>query len=259
MISLKTGRSLLITMMLLMAVPAICCGQETQPPTITVSGTAEIRVVPDYAVLNFSINSWMADLAKSVADNDEKVKAVMAFLAESGMSEKLIRTEMIRIRPVFATRSKTPYPAPVQQQANASGKQGNPSVAPVGYNATRQISITIEDLSSFEKIYRGLIGRGVNEISNLQFHTSDLRKYRDEARLKAVRAAREKAQAMATELGCTLASVKSMTESSGRYQPAFNNLSVSAGESGSGVAAGMIDIKATVGVVFVLGNTGLSD
>ena len=49
-------------------------------PTITVTGTAEVQVVPDEAVLTFSIESREEKLAATVADNDAKIQSVTEFL-----------------------------------------------------------------------------------------------------------------------------------------------------------------------------------
>ena len=60
---------------------AVCClvgfqasslfADDPEPPTISVSGAAEVRVIPDHAVLRFSIDSRAVELAVAVADNDE--------------------------------------------------------------------------------------------------------------------------------------------------------------------------------------------
>jgi hypothetical protein len=50
----------------------------------------------------------------------------------------------------------------------------------------------------------GLLTNGVNIIEGVDFRTTSLRKYRDEARAMAVRAAKEKAKAMTDELGVKL-------------------------------------------------------
>ena len=251
------------------ALPCFATADDEQPPTISVSGTAEIRTAPNEAVLTFSIESREEKLDDAVNDNDSRIKAVTAFLKESQVEPKHIRTQVISIRPIFESENK--YPAWKGQTAqqilpmpNAAPKppivaaNKKKKIKPIGYIARRQLSITIKNLKSFEEIYRGLVAKGVNDVGGIQFRTTELRKYKDEARLKAVRAAREKATAMATELGATLASVQTITENSGSY---FSNSTqnvmsaVAFGESDSSVAAGEIEITASVQVVFRLGET----
>ncbi len=230
-------------------------------PTITVSGKAEIQVVPDHAVLTFSIDSRAQELDKTVADNDAKIQAVVNFLRESSVEQKHIKTERITIRPLVEQKGQGK--AQIAQQAfNAAPlpnrRRGEEQLVPIGYAASRQLQINIQQLEQFEMIYRGLIERGVNVVDGVKFQTSELRTHKDSARLKAIRAAREKATAMANELGATLAAVQTINENSGGgYRYAFNNFSESLPAEGGEFSAGMIEITASVQVVFKLGNTDL--
>ena len=252
---------------------------EPTHPTISVTGNAEVRVVPDEAVLTFSIDSRNADLNAAVKDNDDRIKAVTAFLEKSKIAAEDIRTEVITIRPIFEPAQngwrKAVPTAVFPQGSNASllpavrppsAKPPQPrdkmaKAKPIGYAARRSLSITIKDLKSFEDIYRGLIGKGVNDVGGIQFRTTELRKHRDAARLQAVKAAREKATAMAGELGATLSSVQTVTESNTPVRSSFIQNSISPvdifSESNSSIAAGVIEIQARVHVVFRLSNTEL--
>ena len=240
---------------------------EEKPPTITVSGSAQIQVVPDKAVLTFSIESREENLDASVKDNDTKVKAVVDFLKASGVEARYIRTEVITINPIYESRNNWQSKSVAQQSINAPGFAPNvantnksPKLKPVGYMAKRQIALTIKNLQRFEVIYRGLIERGVNDVGGIQFQSSELRKHKDEARLKAIQAAREKAAALAGALGAKLFKVQTITEGSGSWRPMFqNSISMAPSESSEGVEAGMIQISATVNVVFVLKETELDD
>ena len=263
----------------LLSFTKVHANDEPTHPTISVTGNAEVRVVPDEAVLTFSIESHDADLNAVAKDNDDRIKAVTAFLKESKIDAKDIRTEVITIRPIFERAKnvwKGQVPTPVFPQFNNAGllpavpqplaKPPQPrdkmaKAKPIGYAARRSLSITIKDLKSFEDIYRGLIGKGVNDVGGIQFRTTELRKHRDAARLQAVKAAREKATAMAGELGATLSSVQTVTESNTPVRSSFIQNSISPvdvfSESNSSVAAGVIEIQARVHVVFRLSNTEL--
>lgn len=271
----STLTSQAILLLLLITVPMVKADDLVRsPPTISVSGSAEVKVVPDEAILRFSIDSRETELDAAVEDNDQRVEAVIGFLKESKIEAKHIRTEMIKIAPIFENTSNGwKGQLPVQSARLALGNapalpkpaDKKKKIKPIGYTAGRSLSITINDLESFEKIYRGLIGKGVNNVSGIQFRTSELRKHRDLARLEAVKAAREKAQAMAEELGATLSAVQSINESGSpgyMFPSSFQNSSLAApapafGESGSSVAAGVIEITARVQVVFLLGDTQL--
>ena len=89
---------------------------------------------------------------------------------------------------MFEQRDKTVWKGQAAQQsiqmntpASPLPKSSEAQLTPIGYIARRQLSISLKDLTSFEAIYRGLIERGVNDVSGVQFFTSELRKHRDEA------------------------------------------------------------------------------
>lgn len=231
--------------------------QNSETPTIAVSGTGEVRVPPDQAVLRFSITSRSTQLNTAVADNDAKVRAVTEYLKQIEMESCHVRTDMIKIRPIFEEAKQIQ-----RQQLQRSTLPANATSAieqkimPIGYSARRDISITINDLSQFETIYRGLLERGVNEVNNITFLSSELVKHREEARMLAVRAAKTKATRMAGALDCQLAAVQSVRENSPSFGGAnmmmTNAYVTQPGSQDGAIASGMITVSASVNVVFVL-------
>jgi hypothetical protein len=240
-------------------------------PTITVTGDAEIRVVPDQVVISAGVESRAATVSAAAKDNDGKVHDIVEFLKKSGIEDNHVHTEYITIEPVMreprgysskaANQQAPAQAAPNDDLFGSSDEQS--SGRPIGYLASRQFAITIVDLKKFETVYKGLIELGVNRVRGLEFQTSELRKHRDQARLDAVKAAREKAQAMSGELGATLASVKTIHENVGggcggqMSQNRVSDLFGGPAADASTFAAGQIGITASVEVVFVLGDTNL--
>ncbi len=241
-------------------------------PTISVNGSAEIRVAPDEVVITASVESRAKTLAAAAADNDKKIAQVMEFLKNAGVGNENVHTEFIGIEPIM--RERDPYKRPIQmQQSVVPPAESNVDekleelLQPLGYNVRRQFRIRITHLIQFETVYRGLVERGINQVGGIQFNSSERRKYRDQARVNAVRAAREKATLMAGELGATISAVKSIGETSYGGEPAANmtqNYSIvvpanNAWDEDGSFAAGQIHITASVDVVFYLGNAKMDD
>ncbi len=242
-------------------------------PTISVSGSAELRASPDEVILTAAIESRAKELNAAVDENDAKISKVLEFLKASGVGEPGIRTETIQIESVFARQPSAAVDDPFDNRADPFGPARAARAAsatfesvlkPIGYVVTRRLSIRTDKLPRFETIYRGLIERGINQISGIEFRTTKLREYRDRARIEAIRAAKEKAVALAGELGAKLAGVQTINESnSDRYSRASMQMqnSIMSDPFGSGettdtaIAAGEIQINATVNVVFRLGST----
>ena len=66
----------LVLALLSAAMPA--AAQSTIQRTITVTGQAEIKVAPDEVLLSIGVETDNLDIARARADNDARVKAVVA-------------------------------------------------------------------------------------------------------------------------------------------------------------------------------------
>jgi uncharacterized protein len=239
-------------------------------PTITVSGDAEVRAIPDEVIITAGILTRAKTVSAASEENDAKVKALREFLKKQGIDDKYISTTYMQISPIERREKNQSYSkgmAQVQLPPNSNPINDPFSAAPdgsdeltvpqpVGYQVSRTYSITVSDVTKFEGIYKGIVNQGINMVSNVEFRTSQLRKYRDQARLMAVRAAREKATEMAEALGAKLASVRTIQEQGNtgyRYSnyQARSDDPFGASETSSEIP-GQISITASVQVVFVL-------
>ena len=183
------------------------------------------------------------------AENDDSIQKATQFLLQQGIPEESFRTDMISINAQF----------------NSSRNRG--WVVPEAYIVRRQFALETDQIDKFETILQGLIERGVNRVEDLQMHTSRLREIKDKARAQAIRAAKEKATALAGQLGANLKGVASITENTygGYWQMNNRNYTMQNsvqmdGESGdSSLAVGRIKVNAVVNVVFTLKNVEFDD
>jgi uncharacterized protein YggE len=215
--------------------------QEIAPREIVVSGEAEIKVVPDQVILTIAVVTQDKDLLAAKTQNDERVRRVLAVPHDFKIDPKHVQTDQVTIEPRY--------------------RSYNDKQEFLGFEVRKSVVICLKDLTRFEPVLMALIKAGTNRVDGVQFQTSELRKYRDEARQKAVRAAREKAQAMAGELGQKLGRPRSIVESgaglsSAGRSSAYQNFSGSAGGDSpgaeSGFAPGQISVTASVTVRFDL-------
>lgn len=152
-----------------------------EPRLITVSGEADIKVVPDEVVLTLGVETSDKQLRVAKSFNNDRAAKVMAAAGKLGVTAKDIQTDHISIEP----RYRDSY-----EQRDF-----------VGFFVRQTIVITLKDLSRFEDLLTDVLDAGANYVHGIQFRTTELRKHKDEARALAIRAAREKAVAMAAELG----------------------------------------------------------
>jgi len=171
----------------LILILALCAWTGKQPASneprfITVTGDAEVRVVPDEVLLTLGVETWDKDLVVAKDQNDTIVNKVLGLAADYDIDPQHVKTDYINIEPRYrhGTYDEQDF---------------------IGFFVRKTIVITLRDISKFEDLLTSALGVGVNYVQGIQFRTTQLRTYRDEARALAIKAAREKAIAMAGELG----------------------------------------------------------
>jgi len=240
----------LLTLVLVLAAWAESPSQSQQPRLITVTGQAEVRVVPDEVILTLGVETWDKNLETARSRNDEIVKKVLALAADNDIPPAHIQTDYISIEP----RYKDGY----YEERDF-----------VGYFVHKTIVITLRDLSRFEGLLSGALTAGVNYVQGIEFRTTELRKHRDEARALAIQAAKEKATALAGELGQTVGEPQTILEDQSGWWSGYSawwgsrwggtmsqNVIQETGETAwtgdSSVAPGQIGVSARVTVSFEL-------
>lgn len=123
---------------------------------------------------------------------------------------------------------------------------------------TKKVVIVLRDVAKAEPMLSEIFKSGISHIDGLDFRSTQIRKYKDQARALAMKAAQEKASAMAREIGQTIGKAHSIEEQSDSrvFANASSNIRGSVGESyseaESTIALGRISISARVVVSFEL-------
>ena len=86
-----------------------------------------------------------------------------------------------------------------------------------GYYARRSYSVTLKDIKLLEKLTDTVLKNGANQLMGFEYRTSELRKHRDEARKMAIKACREKAEALAAESAARSGAPRNISETSYGY------------------------------------------
>jgi len=222
------------------------------PRSISVTGQAEVRVTPSMAHIIFGVETLNKALAVAKDENDKRVQAVVQSTRGLGVASKDIQTDYIQVEPRYDDLSS--------------------GTVLRHYTVRKTVAVTLNDVSKFERCLSGALQAGASHVIGVQFLTTELRKHRDEARARAIQAAREKAVALASELNARVGKVITISEfsaggpwhsynnawSGGRYGGSgMNQVSVE-GAGGSGdllgeaIALGQIGISASVNVSFEL-------
>jgi hypothetical protein len=222
------------------------------PRTVTVTGEAEVRVVPDEVILTLGVETWDKDLGRAKEQNDRIVARVLALAGERGVPAEHVQTDYVSIDP----RYKDGY----YEERDF-----------VGYFVRKNVVVTLRDLAEFEPLLSDALEAGVNYVHGVEFRTTELREHRDEARELAIKAAQEKAVALAGALGQDVSQPLAIQEEQAGWWSSYNAWwggSWGAGMSqnviqelggasylaDSTVAPGQIKVNARVSVTFELGD-----
>ena len=228
---------------MLVCLSALAWADEPQPRLVSVTGEGEVMAVPDEVQLNLQVETFDPVLAKAKQANDDAVKGTLEIVNKYNVDPKDFQTDY------FTVRNEERY-----YMDNQTGQQRSKK----GFFVTKNVTIVLRDVTKFEAVYSEALEAGVNNINGVEFRSSQAKKLRDEARVLAVRAAKEKASAMASELGQEILrpyqiSENTQPESWPRPMMAMA-MDKSAGSSANNetIALGQIKISSSVNASFEL-------
>jgi len=241
----KIMRRCVINLFLFLAVSiSVLAGEHPKQRLITVIGEGEVKVMPDEVILTLGVETWGKDLIIAKRENDEIAKKVLALAKKYEIETKNVKTVHIRIEP----RYKDIYKRSTL----------------IGYYVRKTIVFRLRDISKFEGLLSSALEAGANSVYGVQFSTTELKKYRHQARTFAIRDAKQKANELAKELGQKVGKPHTILEepsgwwsryysgTAGRIGGMPQNVRGIAGESESNIAPGQINVKAKVTVSFEL-------
>jgi uncharacterized protein YggE len=216
---------------------------------VHVSGTAVVNVTPDRALIQLGVQSNGTTPSEVKFLNTQAIEDVIDTIKSLGIDAKDIRTDHYIVRPIYENYN---------------------SLFIKGYRIDNLVAVTLRDVDKISDVIVAALEAGANEVVDVELYTSELRKYRDQARDMAMQAASEKAQALANTAGVDTGCVLTINENTWSYyngwwsreqqnlwvQNAVQNINPSAGSAGSSqegpVSLGQISIRAEVNASFGL-------
>lgn len=154
-------------------------------PQIAVTGRGEVKVSPDRATIQISVQTRASTAAAAAAENANKQQAVLNALRAMGLGNDQLSTINYNLYP---------------EQRYEQGKE--PVI--VGYNVTNTILAEVRKLSQVGPAIDAALSRGANMITSLQFFASNTEAARRTAIGTAIEKARADAEAAAKAAGGTL-------------------------------------------------------
>jgi uncharacterized protein YggE len=187
----------------LVVAPLIAHAQDSQAPfgaipQIVVTGRGEVKVSPDRATIQISVQTRGATAAGAAAENANKQQGVLAALRALGLGNDQLSTINYNVYP---------------EQRYEQGKE--PVI--VAYNVTNTILAEVRKLTQVGPVIDAALSHGANMITSLQFYASNTEVARRTAIATAIEKARADAEAAAKAARGTLGTVLEI--SIGSYSP----------------------------------------
>ena len=157
-------------------------------PQIAVTGRGEIKVSPDRATIQISVQTRAATAAAAAAENATKQQSVLSALRALGFTNDQLSTVNYNVYP---------------EQRYDQGKE--PVI--VGYNVTNTVLVDVRKLSQVGPAIDAALSHGANMITSLQFYASNTETARRTAIGTAIEKARDDADAAAHAAGGSLGSL----------------------------------------------------
>ena len=167
-------------------------------PQISVVGRGEIKVSPDRATIQISVQTRAVTAAAAAAENATKQQSVLSALKALGLTDDQLSTINYNVYP---------------EQRYEQGKE--PII--VAYNVTNTILVDVRKLNQVGPVIDAALAHGANMIASLQFYASNTEVARRRAIASAIEKARADAEAAARAAHGTLGSL--LEVSVGSYSP----------------------------------------
>lgn len=167
---------------------------------LDITATGDVTAAPDIAVITAGVVTRSATASGALQQAATRMDRVIAALKRAGVEDRDIQTSNINLNPEYT-------------YANNQAPKLN------GYTASNQLTIRFRDIANSGKILDALVAEGANQINGPSLTIDKPEAALDQARARAVAAARARADLYARTLGLRVVRVVSVSESGGYAAP----------------------------------------
>lgn len=173
--------------------------QEARPlitgTRLDVVATGEVNAVPDIATIGAGVVSQAPTAAAAMADNARRSAATVAAIRRAGVADRDIQTTSVSLSPQYRYAENQP-----------------PAIT--GYQASTRVSVRFRDIRAAGPILDSLVAAGANQIDGPSLSIDKPQPLLDQAREKAISAARARADLYARATGLQVKRIVSISEGS---------------------------------------------
>lgn len=235
-----TNRKLAAVVIAAMALQTAAIAQPApaqMPTLLTMTVEGRTTRTPDVAEISGGVVTSAATAAAALAENAEKMNAVVAAVRKAGIAERDIQTAGLNLQ------------AQYRYEANQ---------APIltGYQVSNTVNLRVRAVAQTGKLIDTLVGVGANQINGPTFRVEDSDAALDEARQAAIGTAKARAELYAKAAGMRVRRIVTISEG-GAIEPGprpmmMKTMAMDSERAPTPVAAGEVALSVNVTVVFAL-------
>ncbi|MCL2556639.1 MAG: SIMPL domain-containing protein [Firmicutes bacterium] len=199
---------------------------------IILTGTGAIKIKPDFASINLSIETRNINLEQAQQENTRIVESLIKVLKTQNIDEQDINTNWFNIYPEYDYSFGQRF---------------------LGHRVSNQLSIKVRDIFTVGKIIDLSTAAGANIINGVQFGVEDNSKAYNNALIKAVEDAKQKAMVLSKLIGfdnIRIVAIKETNHHFGFTRHDYSAVPHMASAGYTQVLHNDIEVFATVKVVF---------
>jgi len=205
-------------------------------PSLSVTGSAEIRERPDLASVTLGVENQAREAAAAIAANNTAMNGVVEAIRKAGVPAREIQTSNFSVFPIYRSR-----PTP----------EGGEEQELIGYRVSNLVTVRTEDMGRVGPIIDAGLAAGANRVQGVDFMLKDDLAARSRALQEAAREARTKARALAGALDLELGPVLSVSEGGARVVPLAMEAAF-ARAAPVPIQPGQVSVTATVNLTYRL-------
>ncbi|HAK74753.1 MAG TPA: hypothetical protein DCP36_16555 [Sporomusaceae bacterium] len=212
--------------------------EQVERPSVTVTGHAEMAVVPDTAYISLGIVTTASDVAKAKAENDATMNRIYTAVELLGINKEQIQTSGFSIQPQYKQNTKNDDATVIS-----------------GYRVQNTVTVKVTDFAQISQVIDASSQAGANQINGLRFAVNDESSLKDQLLAKAILDGKHKAALIAETLGGSLGQATSVNLN-GYSSPMSENVRLYKADMASStpISAGTLSISADVNMAFQLNN-----
>lgn len=210
---------------------------QVQQTGIAVSGTGQVAVVPDIAVVSLGVEVTRSTVADARSAAATSMDAVRASLKRNGVDDKDVATQYFSIQPQYGG-------------FDSVDKSGTPKI--IGYTVVNQLSVKVRKIDDVSKVVDSAVSAGGDaaRVQGVTFTVDQPEQFQAQAREKAVEDAHTRAEQLAKLAGVKLGRARSVSETSGGVVSDVRLAAPSASGGSTPFDPGETEVSLSVNVVY---------